>query len=1008
MAALETSSNITDLMSFQQLVDCTEVIDLFTGTSMDYELRPRPGKIILQDKFVLLTDNNNGQPLRVYMILTSDMLMICHQKNESTGRYQLLYPPLAVNDIYIQPIMLDRELIGEYTLEITILDKKLTVRAESKEIRNIWSGMPSTTTAKNAIKVSIPLIHVVNPSLKSTSNNKNNNSTPSPVVVKSDLPPSSFYQNNNNNNDMSPVDSDEDDEDDDEDSDATYPSSNNLNISSTATAPQPPKKDNTMKSLPMPVINISLHDDEKIIQGDQKQNQPLKPRVSSIRAPLPNPDLKSSKVSPSSTNNNNNNNQQIESKPLPRTSSIRQNNKNSSQQSSTSTMMQRQPSNPNQPPSTHHQHRPLPSPSGNNNNNNNNRVSSVPRPPMQYPQQHSNNNNTSNQHYHQRPPINQYTQPRPPQHYQQRPPMHHPQQQQQQQQRPLSNHSSLQQRSSMHHPQQQRPPAHHSQQQRPHSNQTRPPMHYPQQQSRPPLHHSNQSQPRPPTHYLQQQQQQQPRPHSSQQQRHHSQTTGLLTNANVSKPLPNTNTTTQPRPQSSKSHDLNNATTATSSSHRPMPPTPPPQQNQFNAKQSSSSSQSSTNDSSSTIGEMDMQQSPLPPTPNSSDSSSGSSLLRLSPEDLASPPRSPNPYNNNQINGIRQVLFRNDQSQVFRWKDETWYAVEGQCLLEVRQTFSNRSCIAIRVQKSGELYLNAWILPQTQIRMASATDISLGVVMGPRHETYLIHFEKTTEATEFNQILQQMHHTAILQAQQQSSSSNGTLRHSPPTELRDNYDDEDENDDENIVAGMNGVTFNNNNNGNGSSSVRRTLVRSTSLMQSGQEPTPIPQTLEKVMQCKCKLFSQNEHSNWSSFGSVQLIVSLQIPSQRMHIQILHDKKRGFSKIIPSGTNITSSSAPSSPSLSTTNPNQLGTNSSSLSSSSASLAAPSSSPTETTLVSATVYSNNVERLNAKRITFLLVNERERTESMVYMVQVREEDAGNALYDYLKIKNAQNGW
>ncbi|KAI9304439.1 hypothetical protein BJ944DRAFT_85420, partial [Cunninghamella echinulata] len=636
MAALETSSNITDLMSFQQLVDCTEVIDLFTGTSMDYELRPRPGKIILQDKFVLLTDNsnNNGQPLRVYMILTSDMLMICHQKNESTGRYQLLYPPLAVNDIYIQPIMLDRELIGEYTLEITILNKKLTVRAESKEVRNIWSGMPSTTTAKNAIKVSIPLIHVVNPSLKSTNNNKNNNnSAPSPVVVKSDLPPSSFYQNNNNN-DMSPVDSDEDDDDDDEDSDATYPSSNNLNISSTATAPQPPKKDNTMKSLPMPVINISLHDDEKIIQGDQKQNQPLKPRVSSIRAPLPNPDLKSSKVSPSSANSNSN--QQIESKPLPRTSSIRQNNKNSSQQSSTSPIMQRQPSNPNQPPSSHHQHRPLPSPGGNNNNNNH-RVSSVPRPPMQYPQQQQHSNNSaSNQHYHQRPPINQYPQPRPPQHYQQRPPMHYPQQQQQQQQRPLSNNSSLQQRSSMHHPQQQqRPPAHHSQQQRPHSNQPRPPMHYSQQQPRPPLQHSNQSQPRPPTHYLQQQQQ--PRPHPSQQQRHHSQTTGLLTNANVSKPLPNT--TTQPRPQPSKSQDLNNNAT-TSSSHRPMPPTPPPQQNQFNAKQSSSSSQSSTNDSSSTIGEMDMQQSPLPPTPNSSDSSSGSSLLRLSPEDLASPPRS--------------------------------------------------------------------------------------------------------------------------------------------------------------------------------------------------------------------------------------------------------------------------------------------------------------------------------------------------------------------------------
>ncbi|CAO3613430.1 unnamed protein product [Cunninghamella blakesleeana] len=988
MSTLDTSSNITDLMSFQKQIDCTQVIDLFTGSSMDYELRPRPGKIILQDKFVLITDNSNndGQPLRVYMMLTSDMLMICHQKNESTGRYQLLYPPLAVNDIYIQPIMLDRELIGEYTLEMTILNKKLTLRAESKEIRNIWSGMPSSTIAKNAIKTSIPLTHVVNPSLKSSNNNRMNNTAVTSGVVKSELP--SFYGTNN----ISPVDSDEDDEDDDDDddddeSDTTFPSSNNLNTSSTL-PPQPPKKDSTLKGLP--VINVSLHDEDNSNQGDKKLNQPLKPRVSSIRAPLPNPDLKSSRVS--STH------QQIGSKPLPRTSSIRQSNNNNNNSSSqqqqspgTPLMMQRQSSNPAQSPVPSHQQKSLP-PTGSGAN----RMSAAPRPPMIYSQQQRPPTHPQQQqrppmqhpnHQQQRPPMHHPNQPqRPPMHHpnQQRQSMHHPQQQQrppmqhpnQQQPRPPMHHPNQQQRPPMHHPnQQQRPPMHHPNQQ-----QSRPPMHHTNQQQRPSSHHPNQH--RPPMHYSPQQQQQRPPVHHSNQQR---QSVHPLPNANVSKPLPQA----QPSPQPSKSQEVNN-----NISHRPMPPTPPPQQSQFNGKQPSS--QSPTNDSSSTIGEMDLQQSPLPPTPNSNDSS-GSSLLRLSPEDLASPPRSPNPYNN-QNNGIKQVLFRND-CEVFRWKDESWYAVEGQCLLEVRQTFSNRSCIAIRVQSSGELYLNAWILPQTQIRMASPTDVSLGVIMGPSHETYLIHFGKSTEATEFNQVLQQMHQAAILHAQQQTSlSHNNTIRHSPPVELRDDMDDED---DERIIAGMNGMTFNNNTNG-----TQRSLVRSSSLMQSGQEPTPIPQTLEKVMQCKCKLFAQSEHSHWRGFGSVQLIVSLQIPSQRMHIQILHDKKRGFSKIM--------SSAPPSPSLSNNNssdnnPDNNGTNSqgstqSPTSTSPSSLAPPS----ENTLVSATVYSNNVERLNAKRITFLLVNERERTESMVYMVQVREEDAGNALYDYLKIKNAQNGW
>jgi hypothetical protein len=169
-------------------------------------------------------------------------------------------------------------------------------------------------------------------------------------------------------------------------------------------------------------------------------------------------------------------------------------------------------------------------------------------------------------------------------------------------------------------------------------------------------------------------------------------------------------------------------------------------------------------------------------------------------------------------------------------------------------------------------------------------------------------------------------------------------------------------------------------------------------MQSGQEPTLIPQTLKPAMQCKCKLFVQKDNSNWSSFGSVQLMVSEQVPSRRMHIQIdLDDKKRGLSKIITKQTHRLSSLPPS-PSPS----------SASLPVDDSTAEAPATPTSANTLISATVYSNNVERLASKRISFLLVDQQNRTSSMVYMVQLRDDESGNVLYDYLKIKNAQNGW
>ncbi|KAI8077832.1 uncharacterized protein BX664DRAFT_389420 [Halteromyces radiatus] len=927
------STMTTNLLDFQKFVDCSNVIDLFTGSSLDYQLRSRPGVIILQDNFLLLADNNDQPAIRVYLVLTSDILMICNQKSESTGRYELLYPPLAVNDITVQPLFLDRELIGEYTLEFSVLNKKLVVRAESREIRNAWIGMPLTTTAKNAIRSAIPLTNVARASTSSQPSSIENKGND----IKSNYQPIIYSNSNSNNNNISPVeapdDNDDDDNDDDEDSDGTTASTPNSDyphslteksLPSVPSHPEPPKKD-----FATPVINISLHDDAiNTVQPPPKQNQPLKPRGSSIRAPLPNPAYKPS--SPKSTT--------LESKPLPRTSSIR----NGTPVSESSN--QRSQPSPNSPvvnksqrpiqQMNHPQVAPSSSRRGTSPSTN-----GIPTHPHLHPSaQHAQNRpmmmpSPQGQQHQQRPPpqLHQQSHQRPqhrppPQHHhhhsQQRPPPqhhhHHPPQQ-----RPASQHHHPQQRPSHqpHHPQQRPPPQHHHPQQRP------PPQHH---------HHHPQVRPSPQHH---QPQQRPPTPQLSQQQVQQSAVT-----TNVSKPLPQTGASAQ----------------------RHMPPTPPPQKSQFSPSNKETQPQLST-------------------TPGSRDSIG--SALRLSPEELATPPRSPNPYNN-QTNGIRQVLFRSLKCEVFRWKDESWYAVDGQCLLEVRQTFTNRSCIAIRVQTTGELYLNAWVLPQTQIRVASPTDVSLGLIMGSQQETYLVHFEQPTEATEFNQVLQKMHQAAVLAAQQPNDGQR-TLRGEPPTEMmlamQMNDDDDNDNDDDDDLGtavttlGSNNVT------------PSRTLTRTSSLMQSGQEPTPIPQTLQAVMQCKCKLFVQNEHSNWSSFGSVQLVVSLQIPSRRMHIQIDHDKKRGFSKIInTNSTSSSSSSRPSSPSSNSDKSNSL---------------APTSA---NTLVSATVYSNNVERLGSKRISFLLVNEQDRTSSMVYMVQLRDEESGNTLHDYLKIKNAQNGW
>lgn len=286
-----------------------------------------------------------------------------------------------------------------------------------------------------------------------------------------------------------------------------------------------------------------------------------------------------------------------------------------------------------------------------------------------------------------------------------------------------------------------------------------------------------------------------------------------------------------------------------------------------------------------------------------------------SSEDLGSPPESPDILLQHG-NTIKSVLYSNQQAQVFHWKDESWYAVQEECSVEVRQTFSNRSCVAIHMKETGQLYLNAWVLPDTFICRTTETDLSLSLHITSSQsqlENYLIHCESKLEADRLTSVLEQMHQESIKMNMVISATS--TLRGAPPL-----------------------------------------LMRTTSLAANNTlTPEELQKTFKLAMQCKCKLFVQSASSKWNSFGSVYMKVSQQYTTKKMHIAMESHK----------GGKVTQ------------------------------------------LVSAMVQSRNVERLSPKRISFLMVDELEKN-SVVYMIQVREETTGDKIFEYIKTKNSENGW
>ncbi|KAL9555772.1 hypothetical protein MBANPS3_002211 [Mucor bainieri] len=896
-----------DLTTFERQVDCSRTADLYSGAQINYQLRiTHPGtQLVMRDSFVMLP-SEHGPSIRVCLVLTTEVLVIAREL--SAHQFLLMYPAIPIGDITVKADALDREIVGEYILQFSVLGKKhLVMRADSKEIRSTWIGVEpdapkaliltprtlSVAAQKKMLAASSAKDYGIQlPPMPDSSSNNNNSSKAS--IRNTDI----FTYYSENGGGVSPLESSDEEGDPDADKrphqgksrdtimdiydnhfydhqdEADFPAPPPVPAAAAAMAQQP----QSVKILPH-VSQAQVHNNHAAATNEptppnkdrsnvnatpnpqQPAHGPVKDssHVQMTYIQPPTAQMSTMSISPPIPQSN-----QLNNNPSPGAAAAAA----SSSSSSSSSLPMNHYTN-----GSSNKINPLPaSPSAVASKNNMVDNSGKPASPravevqrvvlpemMQAVTQNTDDYLSSS---------SSSGKPLPP-----------PQQQQQNDKsrfQPVANNGMA--RPAM----QPRGDSAPLQQQLPRSSSIRGPAQQqqpPYQQQRPPMMQNNS--------YPNQPQQLKPLPGQPQPQR-------MMNN--------------QQPPQNQYGYNA-----------RPMQ-SPPPHQQQFQQQQqppqqyrgggggapspilanAGNSRRPPQQPAGAQSSSPRLQQ---PPGRFNSPSPSMAPRQMGSVEDFGSPPHSPNMYNN-PGNDVRQILYSSSQCDVFHWNNQSWYAADGQCLLQVRLTHSNRTCVAVQLQNTGQLYLNAWILPNTVIRQPSPTDVNISLYMGTKKENYLIHFAHPQDATVFANILHKAHQDSnIITVQQQQQQQQ--------QQIEEPLMDEPE-----VVDTIN-----------------------------------VPQTLKPVMQCKAKLFVKNETSNWSTFGNVTMRISQQAPSMRMMIQIENDKSK--------------------------------------------------------LVSAIVKSGNVEKISSKRISFLLTDEVAKT-SIVYMIHLREDQTGNKIIEYLRTKNAENGW
>ena len=66
--------------------------------------------------------NENGPSIRVCLVLTTEVLVIAREL--SSNQFLLMYPDIPIGDITVKADSLDREIVGEYIIQLSVLGQK--------------------------------------------------------------------------------------------------------------------------------------------------------------------------------------------------------------------------------------------------------------------------------------------------------------------------------------------------------------------------------------------------------------------------------------------------------------------------------------------------------------------------------------------------------------------------------------------------------------------------------------------------------------------------------------------------------------------------------------------------------------------------------------------------------------------------------------------------------------------------------------------------------------------
>jgi hypothetical protein len=127
-----TSQSLDSILSN---IDCSKVKDICTNQPIPhFQLvqHDNTTTIIRDDHFN--TTDFLSQCIR--LVLTPEALYYLEQHNTS---YKLVYPPLSITDTLIRPTLVDREIMGEYSIELRLHEKNIQVlQTADEKCRNDW------------------------------------------------------------------------------------------------------------------------------------------------------------------------------------------------------------------------------------------------------------------------------------------------------------------------------------------------------------------------------------------------------------------------------------------------------------------------------------------------------------------------------------------------------------------------------------------------------------------------------------------------------------------------------------------------------------------------------------------------------------------------------------------------------------------------------------------------------------------------------------------------------